>query len=1050
MRALVVLALLALLGALATCTGNAAPSARAQRIGSLGDVIGGPHAIGQIGDFLLENDKIRLIIADKGDGRVNTTYGGSLVDADIRRVGGEGARGNDQLAELLPGFAFTVINPTDVQVTRDGADGGPAEVKVTGTGGDLLQMVYLLNTGLLMPANLEFSTTYRLFPGKYYVEIETTVKNKSGGSHPLPYLNPADLDDLLGQEIPNLANLQLSVPMGMLPLLGGEQDLFTPGFGGFNVKFAIEDTYPLAGGFPAFPGMVADFVASRGIGVSYGLTVPASPDNYVNAYKAGYPRQEVTPHSVLIPFTYAGVAGVFMYKPPDQLQPNQEFSFKSYFVVGDGDVASVTDTIYDLRGVVTGSIGGRVVDERSSAPVAGAHVMILKAGPSPLADQPTDLPFTHAETDAQGAFLANLPPGNYKYLVMTDDRVPSEAVPFVVTAGQKTGAFIEMKPPATLAVAVVDDEGRHGPAKIQLVGNFDASDRGKDPRDFLYQLPLGERRRPTAYDGGTRFTEAAWWTIDGRVQKHVRPGTYDLVVSRGPEYEVTVKQITLEPGAFVAEQLVITRAFPSDGWVAGDFHIHAQPSTDSGLPISERVTTCAAEGLEVAVATDHNYITDYAPVIAQIGLDPWLLGIPGLELTTFEMGHFNGYPLRVDPGSTRGGEFEWAGKTPGDLFKQLRDLAVTPGEGIVQVNHPRQQVLGYWAQFYVDDVTAEPYVPTGIVGIFAPYGDEFRPENYSHDYDAVELLTGNRIEDVHTFRAPDPLPPGPFPDPQPVPGEIVLGKDGRAAFPGVVDTWFSMLDRGHKATGMGVSDSHHTLGDEPGYARTMLFVGAGRDTPGGFTRDDVIRAVKDHRAITTNAPFVELIGPNGAMIGDTVKGATVDIEVRVRAPKWARPNKLIVYSNSGTILAEQTIPEAQRTNYSTRVTVRPSVDSWVVAEVIGDDNMFPVLTATEFPPLDATVIITALSAGLDLSSLPLAAKLKPERVHYQRPYAITNPIWIDVDGNGWTPPKTFTRAKAAPVERPDVRKQFDAVQESLGSAEARSGAGRRGDRTTAP
>ena len=63
-----------------------------------------------------------LIISDTGIdtndmskttyGRVNTTFGGSLVDADLRRPGGGNAHGNDQLAELLPGFLFTVINPT--------------------------------------------------------------------------------------------------------------------------------------------------------------------------------------------------------------------------------------------------------------------------------------------------------------------------------------------------------------------------------------------------------------------------------------------------------------------------------------------------------------------------------------------------------------------------------------------------------------------------------------------------------------------------------------------------------------------------------------------------------------------------------------------------------------------------------------------------------------------------------------------------------------------------------------------------------------------------
>ena len=67
---------------------------------------------------------------------------------------------------------------------------------------------------------------------------------------------------------------------------------------------------------------VKDYLASRGKGVSYGLTVPASPDNYVNQYASGYTGQTITPYSMLIPFTYAGVAGVYMARQPAQLGPD--------------------------------------------------------------------------------------------------------------------------------------------------------------------------------------------------------------------------------------------------------------------------------------------------------------------------------------------------------------------------------------------------------------------------------------------------------------------------------------------------------------------------------------------------------------------------------------------------------------------------------------------------------------------------------------------------------------------------------------------------------
>ncbi len=1003
--------------ALAACSSSPSPVASAQRIGALEDAIGGPHAIGQIGDFLLENDQIRLVISDKGPGRVNTNFGGSLVDADLRRPGGGGARGNDQLAELLPGIAFTVIDAIDVRVVRDGAGGGPAEIVVEGVGGDLLRTVGLLNTGLVFPANLSLQQLYRLKPGARWVEIETTIKNESAGAHPLPFFDPTQLDDLLGQNVPGLENLQLSVPMGQFPLLGGEQHLFAPGVAGFNVKFAIEDSYQIAGGFPGFPGLAVDFLASRGDGVSYGLTMPASPDNYVNAYAASYPQQDLSPYSMLLPFTYASVAGVYMYRPPAMLRPQEQYTFTSYFVIGRGDVASVADVIYELRGEPTGTLGGRVVDAQTGAPVAHASVIVLDE---------RDRPVNQIETDAGGGFLAKLPAGTYGYTVITIDRLPTEIQRVTTAPGAPAGAHVAMPPPPTLVVSSIDELGRHAPAKIQLVGRFDPANQGKDPRSFLYSLPLGETRRPTAFDGGNRYIERAWYTKDGRVSAQVRPGDYDLVVTRGPEYEIATRPITLRAGAFTAEQLALVPAFPSDGWVAGDFHLHANPSTDSGVPVDVRAISCAAEGLEIAVATEHNFITDYAPAIASSGLDPWILGIPGMELTTFEMGHFNGYPLRVDPGSTRGGEFLFSGLPPQKLFDQLRALSTDPATGIVHITHPRQAVQGYFTQFFIDGATAEPYSPTGIASVFSPYGDEFAADQFSYDFDTIELVTGSRTEEVHSFVAPDPLPPGPFPDPQPVPGQVVVDADGRPKFPGVVETWFTMLDRGHRATGMGVSDTHGLFGEEPGYARTMLFVGKGKDTPGGFTRDDVIRAIREHRAITTNAPFLELFAGT-ASIGDTFVGGNVELRVRVRSASWARVSRLVVYSNSA-VIAQRTIPPDQGTDYETIIPLQPARDSWVVAEVFGDDNMFPVLTPTEFPPLDLSAVIASLGVGLDLSALPLASKLKPEAVHPQRPYAITNPIWIDVDGNGWTPPKSpLLRRPAEPRPRPDVRAQFEAL-----------------------
>jgi len=691
---------------------------------------------------------------------------------------------------------------------------------------------------------------------------------------------------------------------------------------------------------------------------------------------------------MVLPFTYAGVAAAFMAKPPDVLGAGEEFSFTSYFIIGDGDVASVVDTLFDIRGTATGTFGGRVVDALSSAPIIGADVIIRQDGTD---GRPR--PINHVRADDDGSFQARLAPGAYTYQVVEDDRPVTPLRGFTITAGQKTGVLVQMPAPATLALTVNDELGRRAPVKVTLVGTFDNANIGKDPRKFLYSLPLGEDSRMTAYDGTNQFVEGAWWVKDGRLDAKVRPGTYELVVSRGPEYELVRTTIILKEGQFVEKEVALTRAYESPGWNHADLHVHASPSTDSGLPIAERVTSLAAEGVDVAVATDHNYVTDYAPAIAAEGLEPWLLGIPGVELTTFEMGHFNAYPLAVDRGNTRGRRFPGTGPAPPPSLRP-----------------------------------APPRPPPPRLGVFVPYGDGFAADKFSYDFDALELLTGKRDELVHHYRAPSPLPPGPLPDPQPVPGEIVVGSDGRPQYPGTVETWFSLLEHGHKATGLGTSDTHKLLGDEPGYARTLLQVGVGKDTPGGFDRDDVIDAIRAHRAITTNGPLLELPVGQGTT-GDTVTGPQTQARVRVRTASWDKVDRVIVYVN-GLIVLDQAIPITDGDDYEVMVPLALTRDSWVVAEVTGSVNMFPVVTPVEFPPLEASVLITALSSGLDLSSLPLASPLVPDTTHVVTPYAITNPIWIDLDGNGWTAPLPALGRRAAPAgTRPDVRRQFEALPE---------------------
>src|SRR5262249_46460338 len=144
-------------------------------------------------------------------------------------------------------------------------------------------------------------------------------------------------------------------------------------------------------------------------------------------------------------------------------------------------------------------------------------------------------------------------------------------------------------------------------------------------------------------------------------------------------------------------------------------------------------------------------------------------------------------------------------------------------------------------------------------------------------------------------------------------------------------------------TAMGASDSHRLIGDEPGYARTLMYVGKGNDTPGGYTRQQIVDAIRQHHAIATNAPFVTIqIGD--AKIGDTVKmSGQVTVAIHVAAPSWAAVDTLVVYGSTSTtpdhVIATIPIP-APGTSFDTTVTINPTQDAWVAAEVTGNANMF--------------------------------------------------------------------------------------------------------------
>jgi hypothetical protein len=145
----------------------AAKQARAGRIGDPGLVAQPAHGRQRIeaGDYLIINDKIAVVIENKGLSDGYARFGGEILAVD--RVGADGKpMGLSLYGETLMGIGIRMIDPTSVTVLHDGEGGGEAVIRVTGP----IQPIPFLNGPLraLFPRDYHYCSKLfckRLRPG---------------------------------------------------------------------------------------------------------------------------------------------------------------------------------------------------------------------------------------------------------------------------------------------------------------------------------------------------------------------------------------------------------------------------------------------------------------------------------------------------------------------------------------------------------------------------------------------------------------------------------------------------------------------------------------------------------------------------------------------------------------------------------------------------------------------------------------------------------------------------------------------------------------------
>jgi hypothetical protein len=741
-----------------------------------------------------------------------------------------------------------------------------------------------------------------------------------------------------------------------------------------------------------------------------------------------------------------------------------------------------------IKGVEDGTVQGAVTWASTGEPVKNASIVVF-ADPDPEADFASIDEVAHANEEKRGDvglvdaidadlgldknedgdFHASLAPGDY-VLVAMDASYQALSTPrhVRVAAGDTVELGFALPSLAYVEYRVTDSAGEPMPGKLTFV-SLDAN--GKEAEgDGARRVYAGEGRLAN----GARLVEL---TTSGAGRVAVEPGQYHVYVSRGPEYAAKRLDVELAPGQSKRLDASLAHEVDTAGWMSLDMHLHSAPSFDSGMAVPRRVATVVAEGLDVAVSTDHDVSTNYGPVVRDLGLEGEVKTFVSAEVTTLEYGHFIGFPLQYDNLDVpRHGSPDWSCLSGGEILDAIRKSGEPGLEPFTVVAHPRDGFFGYIDQSGVDTFTllrkldtlnqSNPVLSTvscnfdGMEALGAKRLDLIRTPTVGEMVDWTRCKTRlNDSEDEIALLASCPeMPEGTLracegqsfldckrtnrsrlayyftkrmlertPDEQakafdfagdeaasqalcapaqymddPVPDDV---RDEPCAYrAGQIDDYFRYLDYGLTPTQIGSSDSHESL-KEPGFPRT--YFKAGSDEPLGLTAETVTESLRAGHAVASYGPFVSAT-IDDASFGDTVKtspGATKDMLLSVETPSWFGADRVEIYMN-GHIVRELEDAHGPEEIYDFRVKVpitAPDRDAWIVIVALGlrDDNqMRPVVFDIPFGEIQLSQ--TASGAFADVPVVNQLLTMTPSVPDWSPivPYAITNPIYLDVDGNG--------------------------------------------------
>lgn len=567
--------------------------------------------------------------------------------------------------------------------------------------------------------------------------------------------------------------------------------------------------------------------------------------------------------------------------------------------------------LFDVRAVADHLAGKTArpvrltVNDEAGRPVPSADVVLATSGK----------PYAWGRTDEQGQLRLTAGESAGE---LTISALGHGSKQLALPADSPESLAVEMPAAATVVARITDAEGKPTPCKVQFIGRD-----GTGTPDF-------------GPDSGEHAVKNVYYSHDGRFSRNLEPGSYDVIVSYGPEHDAVFTKLDAKRGQETALEAKLVRSVKTDGWISSDFHSHSSPSGDNTASQLGRVLNLLCEQIDFAPCTEHNRLSTYDPHLKHLGAERRMATCVGMELTgrPLPLNHQNAFPLVLRPFTQDNG----GPTTDDDPETQIERLALWDGgtDKLVQVNHPD---MGW--MFH--DRNGDGALDTGFAAMRGKM-------------DVVE------VHPLHTIFSK--------------PTTQVGGKTHN----NTVVNWLQLLNQGVRIPGVVNTDAHYNFHGS-GFLRNYLR--SPTDDPAEIQTLDVVHAAERGNVVMTNGPFLEVelrAGENAevaAIPGNDLSapGGEAKLKVRVQCPNWFDVDRVQVFLNG---------QPAESLNFT-----RESSSAGFLDGVLKFEKEIPLHLER-----DAHVVVAAIGEQSKLGPV-----MGPHAK--DKPVAVSNPIFVDVDGGGF-------------------------------------------------